>query len=108
MSPNPCHSFGIRHPVRRSLGVGGSAFVIFCSLAFLSIAAEPPPSAQEVLAAVRLQQAQQEIDLEGQLRENEKVVPFRLTQTGPVIRYAFSNPDEALQLRLGENDSRLD
>ena len=74
----------------------------------LSFAAEPPPSAQEILASVRLQQAQQQIDLQGQLRENEKVIPFRLTQTGPVIRYTFSNPDEALQLRLGENDSRLE
>jgi len=67
-----------------------------------------PPSAKEILSSVRLQQAQQQIDLQGQLRENEKVIPFRLTQTGPVIRYTFSNPDEALQLRLGENDSRLE
>ncbi len=55
-----------------------------------------------------MQQAQQNIDLQGQLRENETVVPFRLTQTGPVIRYSFANPPEALQLRLGENDSRLE
>ena len=68
----------------------------------------PPPSAKEILTSVRLMQAQQQIDLQGQLRENEKVIPFHLTQTGPVIRYAFSNPDEALQLRLGENDSRLE
>ena len=61
-----------------------------------------------ILASVRLQQAQQEIDLQGQLRENEKIIPFRLTQTGPVIRYTFSKPDEALQLRLGDNDSRLE
>jgi len=66
------------------------------------------PSAKEILTSVRLQQAQQQIDLQGQLRENEKVIPFRLTQTGPLIRYTFSNPDEALQLRLGENDSRLE
>lgn len=66
------------------------------------------PSAKEILTSVRLQQAQQRLDLQGQLRENEKVIPFRLTQTGPVIRYSFSNPDEALQLRLGENDSRLE
>jgi hypothetical protein len=46
--------------------------------------------------------------LQGQLRENEKVFPFHLTQNGPIIRYAFSNPDETLQLRLGENDSRLE
>src|SRR5205814_6298018 len=66
------------------------------------------PSAKEILTSVRLQQAQQQIDLQGQLRENEKVIPFHLTQTGPVIRYDFSNPNEALQLRLGENDSRLE
>jgi hypothetical protein len=98
MSPRPRHSFVIRH----------SSFVIFLSLASLSLAADPAPSAKEILASVRLQQAQQQIDLQGQLRENEKVIPFHLTQTGPVIRYAFSNPDEALQLRLGENDSRLE
>jgi hypothetical protein len=67
-----------------------------------------PPSAREILESVRLQQAQQQIELEGQLRENDKVIPFRLTQTGPVVRYSFSNPDEALQLRLGEDDSRLE
>jgi len=66
------------------------------------------PSAREILESVRLQQAQQQLELEGQLREGDKVFPFRLTQTGPVIRYSFSNPAEALQLRLGENDSRLE
>lgn len=67
-----------------------------------------PPSAREILESVRLQQAQQQIELEGQLRENDKVIPFRLTQTGPIVRYSFSDPDEALQLRLGEEDSRLE
>jgi len=78
-------------------------------IAMMALGASAPlPSAKEILKSVRLQQAQQQIDLQGQLRENEKVVPFRLTQTGPVIRYTFSNPDEALQLRLDENDSRLE
>ena len=53
-------------------------------------------------------ESRQQIDLNGQLREDDKVVPFHLTQTGPVIRYAFTDPDEVLQLRLGENGSRLD
>ena len=66
------------------------------------------PSAKEILASVRMQQAQQETDLQGQLRQDATVVPFRLTQTGPVIRYSFANPSEALQLRLGETDSRLE
>jgi hypothetical protein len=81
---------------------------LLLSFAALTFAAEPTPSAKEILNSVRLQQAQQQIDLQGQLREKDKVIPFHLTQTGPVIRYTFSNPDEALQLRLGENDSRLE
>ena len=82
-------------------------YLLTASLAVTARAA-PTPSAKDILDSVRLQQAQQQIELQGQLRENEKVVPFRLTQTGPLIRYSFSNPDEALQLRLGENDSRLE
>ena len=74
----------------------------------MGLAAEPFPPAKELLASVRLQNAQQEIDLQGQLRENQTVIPFHLVQTGPVLRYTFSNPDEALQLRLEENDSRLE
>ena len=91
------HSFVLRH----------LSFVIPVALT-ASIVAEPPPSAKEILDSVRLLESQQLIDLEGQLRENEIVIPFRLIQTGPIIRYSFANPKEILQLRLGENSSRLD
>jgi hypothetical protein len=80
----------------------------FFLLFSLSIFAETPPSAKNILASVRMMEARQQIDLQGQLRENDVVVPFRLTQNGPLIRYSFTNPDEVLQLRLGENSSRLD
>lgn len=70
--------------------------------------AAPFPEARDVLALVRLRQSQQELELQGELREGATVVPFRLTQTGPIVRYTFSNPEEALQLHLGENDSRLE
>jgi outer membrane lipoprotein-sorting protein len=73
-----------------------------------STAIAAPPSAKEILESVRLRQSQQQMELQGQLREGATIVPFRLTQTGPVIRYSFSKPDEALQLRLGDNDSRLE
>jgi hypothetical protein len=82
--------------------------VLSVLLVAASAMAAPAPSAKEILESVRLRQAQQELNLHGQLREGATIVPFRLTQTGPVIRYTFSNPDEALQLRLGENDSRLE
>jgi len=74
----------------------------------LSIYSAPVPSANEILASVRMIEAQQQIDLQGQLRENDIVIPFRLIQNGPLIRYSFTNPDEVLQLRLGQNSSRLD
>lgn len=77
-------------------------------LLLVSSALAAPPPATEILESVRMRQAQQQMELQGQLREGGTVVPFRLTQTGPVIRYSFSQPDEALQLRLGDNDSRLE
>jgi hypothetical protein len=77
-------------------------------LASIAVRAGAPPSAQEILDQVRLQQSQQELDLQGQLRSDATVIPFRLTQTGPVIRYTFTSPPEVLQLRLGEKSSSLD
>src|SRR5256885_13574219 len=53
-------------------------------------------------------ETRQQLDLDGQLRQNDTVVPFHITQNGPLIRYSFTDPDEVLELRLGENGSRLD
>ncbi|HEY2101701.1 MAG TPA: outer membrane lipoprotein-sorting protein [Chthoniobacterales bacterium] len=66
------------------------------------------PDAQELLANVRLRQSQQQIDLRGQLRQDARIVPFHLVQTGPIVRYIFAEPDETLQLKLGASDSRLE
>ena len=92
--------FGLRH----SFVIRHSAVVIFAA----ALLAAPPPSAKEILDSVRLLETRQQIELDGQLRENETVIPFHLTQTGPLIRYSFTDPDEVLQLRLGENGSHLD
>jgi hypothetical protein len=97
-------SFGLRH----SFGIRHSAFGICFALAAFSIAAEAPPSAKEILNSVRMVESKQQLDLQGQLRQNDVVVPFRLVQNGQLIRYSFTNPEEVLQLRLGENSSRLD
>src|SRR5262250_2787477 len=82
-------------------------FVLFVALARFDAAA-PPPSAKEILESVRMLETRQQLDLDGQLRQDDIVVPFHLTQTGPVIRYSFSDPEETLELRLSENSSRLD
>jgi len=81
------------------------------ALLFISsvpIFAQSPPSAKDILASVRTIESKQQLDLQGQLRQNDIVIPFQLVQNGPLIRYSFTNPDEVLELRLGENGSRLD
>ena len=105
MRPKICpSSFGFRHYVV----IHHSIFVLCVALAALSAFAEPPPSAKDILDSVRMIESRQQIDLQGQLRQDDVVIPFRLVQNGPLIRYTFTNPDETLELRLGENSSRLE
>jgi len=105
MRSHVCHSsFGFRH----YFCIRHSTLVICLALAALSVCAEPPPSAKEILDSVRLVESRQQIDLQGQLRQGDMVVPFRLMQNGPLIRYTFTDPDETLELRLDENSSRLE
>ena len=70
------------------------------------------PSARELLALVRANQASQERDLNGHLRmsttEEKIVIPFRLFLRGNSITYQFTDKPEALILHLGEKTSRLD
>ena len=81
-----------------------AVFLVLATAAY----AQNYPAAQEILASAREQVARQEVEVQGQLRENDVLVPFRLSQSGAVIRYSFTNPDEALQLRLGDADSKLE
>jgi hypothetical protein len=100
-----CHfSFGFRH----SFVIRHWTSVICVALAAFSVLAEPPPSAKDILDSVRMIESRQQIDLQGQLRQDDVVIPFRLMQNGPLIRYTFTDPDETLELRLGENSSRLE
>src|SRR6059058_4328043 len=91
-----------------------SSFIIrhlilaICLAVTVSTRGQSPPAAKDILASVRMMESRQQIDLQGQLRQDNVLVPFRLVQNGPLIRYSFANPDEVLQLRLGENSSRLD
>src|SRR5215469_9350712 len=73
----------------------------------LPLYGQSPASAKDILDSVRMVETRQQIDLQGQLRQDDIMIPFRLVQNGPLIRYSFTSPDETLQLRLGENNSRL-
>ena len=70
------------------------------------------PTARELLALVRANQASQERDLNGKLRmstsQEKIVIPFRLFLRGNTITYQFTDKPEALILRLGEKTSRLE
>jgi Outer membrane lipoprotein-sorting protein len=90
-------SFVIRHLV-----------LAVCLAVTASTAGQPSPSAKDILDSVRMTESRQQIDLQGQLRQEDVKIPFHLVQNGPLIRYTFTNPDETLQLRLGENSSRLE
>src|SRR5689334_25260317 len=92
---------------RDSFGIRRWSFVISLAGALSSYAA-PAPSAQEILASVRTLESRQQIDLDGQLRQDDIVVPFHINQDGPVIRYSFTDPNEVVELRLSENSSRLE
>ncbi len=109
------HEAAARRAVRHDKKRTDTKQVLYhCALLLLTLAGSSAlaradvPSAQEILGQVRLQQVQQQVDLQGQLRTEGTVIPFRLTQTGPVIRYTFSNPPEVIQLRLGDDGARLD
>src|SRR4029453_4652134 len=99
-----------RSSFKHSILFRHSSFVIrHCALSIsllmpLSARAQSPPSAKDILASVRMMESLQEIDLQGQLRQDNNVIPFHLVQIGPLIRYSFANPDEVLQLRLGEKN----
>lgn len=82
--------------------------IVVCSVFAATMYGAPVPSAKEILESVRMLESRQRLDLQGQLRQNDNLIPFHLTQAGPLVRYSFENPEETLQLRLGENGSRLD
>jgi hypothetical protein len=70
--------------------------------------AEETPSAREILKTVRVAQTAQVQSLTGRLRTGPKSIPFKLTISGDTVRWDFSDPPQALLLRLGEKDSRLE
>ncbi len=78
------------------------------ALPWVPAAAEPAPSALDILHAVRLNQVAQKQTLQGHLRTGAMKIPFRLTLAGGTVRYEFPDPPpETIVLTLGEKDARL-
>src|SRR6266480_744564 len=82
----PAGVFPLSLAFRHSFAIRYSTFIICFASAALSMLAETPPSAKDILASVRLMESRQELDLQGQLRQNDVVIPFQLVQNGPLMR----------------------
>ena len=85
--------------MKKTLALFITASTAFCSLAF---AADPPPTAEEVMRLVRLSYALQDHKLSGALRDSDsgKEEAFALTMTQQVIRFRFENPAQIVHLDL--------
>jgi hypothetical protein len=66
------------------------------------------PSAEEILAAARMNPLGQEVALNAQLRAGSVKVPFTIEVRDGAVRYLFDNPREEIRLRLSENESILE
>ncbi|MDD5351179.1 MAG: outer membrane lipoprotein-sorting protein [Chthoniobacteraceae bacterium] len=88
------------------------AGLLLCAPGLTRAEVSENPTARELLALVRANQAGQERDLSGKLRmstsEAKIIIPFRLLLRGNTIIYQFTDRPESLILRLDEKASRLD
>jgi hypothetical protein len=82
-----------RSPLFRHLSFVICLSALAISFAFtLSLRGQSAPSAKDILASVRMMESRQQIDLQGQLRQDNIVVPFRLVQNGPEKAPSNSRP----------------
>ena len=84
---------------------------IICLFALLSLCSSvrgAEPSAEEIIYAARLNPMGSEITLNAQLRAGSVKVPFVIAVKNGSVRYEFSEPDQFITLRLGDEDSTLD
>ena len=79
---------------------------LFACLLFADIAAAQQPSAEEILAAARMNPLGQQVTLTAQLRNGPTTTPFKIAVDGSV-RYQFENPPQELILQLNDESSEL-
>lgn len=66
------------------------------------------PDAEEILRAARVNPLGENITLNAQLRAGSQKVPFQIAVKDGAISYLFTDPDQELILRLGEDSATLD
>jgi len=82
---------------------------LFVGLGGLSQAADPEPTAEEIMQLVRMSYALQDYKLNGSLRDDTsgKKEPFELTMQQQTIRFRFTEPAEIVDLDLGTQPATL-
>lgn len=83
-----------------------SALVVFSFCVGIVLASDPLPA--EILAAARLNPLGEGITLDAQLRAASVKVPFVIEVGDGAVRYGFTNPQQDILLRLGEDESLLE
>lgn len=96
-----------RHPARCVGFFARWALVALVACFLAQAAGAADPTAEEILARVRLSQFVDGIRLDGQLRSGPDIIPFTLTVEAGRIVYRFQDPEEDLILRLGPERSSL-
>lgn len=81
------------------------AWIFFCTAVASSAIGSPDPD--EILRMSRVNHINQSAKLDAQLRNSGGRAPFVITLDGGVVSYAFSDPDQEIQLHLDEEGSQL-
>ncbi len=97
---------------KRNAGNGGAGLALrglslLCMLAVLGTQQATAADAKKLLERIRFSQTQGEVELQGQLRSNNRKDAFQLAMRGDRIIYAFRTPPRTFQLQFGSSGAVL-
>lgn len=103
------HRYRLALPAN-AVALAATLVVWVASTCVLPAAESDDLTAVDILRTVREAQAGRHETLDAQLRTGDgKILPFRLTANGPVVRYAFPGPPPTtIQVRYNEDSSQLE
>jgi hypothetical protein len=65
------------------------------------------PTADEIMRTARLNPMSQQVKLDAKIENEDGATPFTISLQNGVVSYDFRNPDQQIQLILGEESSEL-